>query len=74
MQTAAEVEKWRSRSLADLDLVALLIDGLHVSDHYLVAAMGIDATGQKLVLGLWDGAMENAAARACHRRGERRIV
>ncbi len=29
VQTTAQLEKWRSRSLADLDLVALLIDGLH---------------------------------------------
>jgi len=61
VQTTAQLEKWRSRSLADLDLVALLIDGLHVGDHCLVAALGIDATGQKHVLGLWDGATENAA-------------
>ena len=61
VQTTAQLEKWRSRSLADLDVVALLIDGLHVGDHCLVAAMGIDATGQKHVLGLWDGATENAA-------------
>jgi transposase-like protein len=61
VQTTAQLEKWRSRSLADLDLVAVLIDGLHVGDHCLVAALGIDATGQKHVLGLWDGATENAA-------------
>jgi transposase-like protein len=61
VQTTAQLEKWRSRPLADLDLVALLIDGLHVGEHCLVAAMGIDATGQKHVLGLWDGATENAA-------------
>jgi transposase-like protein len=61
VQTTAQLEQWRSRSLADLDLVALLIDGLHVGDHCLVAALGIDATGQKHVLGLWDGATENAA-------------
>jgi putative transposase len=60
-QTTAQLEKWRSRSLADLDLVALLIDGLHVGEHCLVAALGIDATGQKHVLGVWDGATENAA-------------
>ena len=60
VQTTAQLEKWRSRSLADLDLVALLIDGLHVGEHCLVAALGIDATGQKHVLGLWDGATENA--------------
>lgn len=61
VQTAAQLEKWRTRSLADVDLVALLIDGLHVRDHCLVVALGIDATGQKHVLGLWDGATENAA-------------
>jgi len=60
IQTTAQLEKWRSRPLADLDLVAVLIDGLHVGDHCLVAAMGIDTTGQKHVLGLWDGATENA--------------
>jgi putative transposase len=60
VQTTAQLEKWRSRSLTDLDLVALLIDGLHVGEHCLVAALGIDATGQKHVLGLWDGATENA--------------
>jgi putative transposase len=60
VQTTAQLEKWRSRPLVDLDLVALL-DGLHVGDHCLVAALGIDATGQKHVLGLWDGATENAA-------------
>jgi len=61
VQTTAQLERWRARSLADLDLVALLIDGLHVGDHCLVAALGVDATGQKHVLGLWDGATENAA-------------
>ena len=61
VQTTAQLEKWRSRSLVNLDLVAVLIDGLHVGDHCLVAAMGIDTTGQKHVLGLWDGATENAA-------------
>ena len=60
VQTAAQLEKWRVRSLADLELVALLIDGLHVRDHCLVVARGIDATGQKHVLGVWDGATENA--------------
>jgi transposase-like protein len=61
VQTTAQLEKWRSRSLADLDLVALLIDGIHVGEHCLVAALGIDATGQKHALGVWDGATENAA-------------
>ncbi len=54
------------RGLADarhwtaLDLVALLIDGVHVSDHCLIVALGIAADGQKHALGLWDGSTENA--------------
>jgi len=37
------------------------IDGLHVGDHVLVAAIGNDAAGDKHVLALTLGATENAA-------------
>jgi len=37
------------------------IDGLHVGDHVLVAAIGIDGAGDKHVLALTLGATENAA-------------
>jgi putative transposase len=37
------------------------IDGLHVGDHVLVAAIGIDGAGDKHVLALALGATENAA-------------
>jgi transposase-like protein len=37
------------------------IDGLHVGDHVLVAAIGVDARGDKQVLGIAEGATENAA-------------
>ena len=37
------------------------IDGLHVGDHVMVAAIGINAGGEKHVLGLAEGARENTA-------------
>jgi transposase-like protein len=60
-KTAAQLAAWRSTALDALDLVALLIDGLHIGEHCIVVALGIDHTGQKHALGLWDGSTENAA-------------
>ena len=48
------------RPLGDLNLVALMMDGIEFQDYLLVVAMGFDATGKKHILGLWDGATENA--------------
>lgn len=59
-RTAAQLDAWRSTALDAIDLVALLIDGLHIGEHCIVVALGIDATGAKHALGLWDGSTENA--------------
>jgi len=59
-KTAAQVTDWQTAALEELDLVALLIDGVQFGEHCLVVALGIDATGQKHALGLWDGSTENA--------------
>ena len=56
-----ELKAWLASPLDDLDLVVLQIDGLHVGDHLMVAAIGIDTGGAKHVLGLAEGATENAA-------------
>ena len=48
------------RPLDALDLAGLLIDGVHVGGHCIVVALGIDKTGAKHPLGLWEGATENA--------------
>jgi len=60
-KTAAQLTAWRSTALDALDLVGLLIDGVHVGEHCIVLALGIDRTGRKHALGLWDGSTENAA-------------
>lgn len=59
-KTTAQLAAWQSAPLDTLDLVALLIDGVHVGDHCLIVALGIAADGQKHALGLWDGSTENA--------------
>ena len=51
-----------SRSLAGLELAVLMLDGVHFGKHVVLVAMGIDAQGKKHVLGLWEGATENAVA------------
>jgi transposase-like protein len=50
----------QTATLDGLDLVGLLIDGVHVGEHCLIVALGIAADGQKHALGLWDGSTENA--------------
>jgi transposase-like protein len=59
-KTAAQLRAWQSAPLDGLDLVALLVDGVHLGDHCLIVALGIAADGQKHALGLWDGSTENA--------------
>src|SRR5262249_32632814 len=51
---------WQTASLDGLDLVGLLIDGVHIGEHCSMVALGIAADGQKHALGLWDGSTENA--------------
>lgn len=61
-KTSTEMDKWLKRDLSDLDLAVLMIDGLHIDDHVLIVALGIDEQGHKHVLGLREGATENAAS------------
>ena len=58
-QTQAQLDAWRATPLADLDLAVLLLDGVHVGHHCIVVALGIDVTGQKHALGVWEGSTEN---------------
>ena len=49
------------RRLEDLNLVVLMIDGIHFDGQVLVVALGIAESGEKHVLGVWQGATENTA-------------
>jgi len=47
------------KDLSGLDLVALMIDGVHFADHLCVVALGIDIDGAKHPLALVEGSTEN---------------
>jgi transposase-like protein len=57
--SAAQLKKLCEKKLGELDLVAILIDGIHLGKQVLVVALGIESSGKKHVLGLWQGATEN---------------
>ena len=58
--SAKKLEALLERPLGKLDLVAIGIDGIDLSGEVLVIAVGIDRQGKKHILGLWQGATENA--------------
>jgi putative transposase len=60
--TEANVSRWLQRDLSHIDMLVLMIDGLHVGDHVILVAMAIDAAGKKHVLGLREGATENSTS------------
>ena len=60
--TTEKLAEWMHRSLAALDVWAVFIDGIHFGEHVVLCALGVDATGAKHVLGLWEGATENEVA------------
>jgi putative transposase len=59
--SAAQLQELCERKLDELELVALLIDGIDIGKQVLVVALGIEPSGKKHVLGLWQGATENTS-------------
>ena len=57
--SAAQLQELCEKKLGELDLVAIFIDGIHLGQQVLVVALGLENSGQKHVLGLWQGATEN---------------
>ena len=57
--SAAQLKELCERKLDGLDLVVILIDGQEVGGQTVVVALGIETSGKKQALGLWQGATEN---------------
>jgi transposase-like protein len=55
-----KLKQLMERSLAGISLAVMMIDGTIFKGQNLVVAIGIDPSGRKLVLGLRQGATENA--------------
>jgi putative transposase len=48
------------RDFSNLDILAIWIDGIQLGAYHVICAVGVDAGGQKHVLGVREGATENA--------------
>lgn len=58
--TRERLTEMMSRDLSTIPLCAVMIDGIHVGEHLVLVALGIDEGGEKHVLALYEGATENA--------------
>ena len=53
-----QLTQWLARPIGDLELPVVMIDGMHYRDRVILLALGIDAKGDKHVLGLREGSTE----------------
>ena len=53
-----QLAQWLARPIGKLDLPVVMIDGIHFRDRVILLALGIDAQGDKHVLGLREGSTE----------------
>jgi len=57
--TTKQMTTWLTTPLGDRHFPIVMIDGIHLGDHLVLIALGIDANGKKQVLGLREGDTEN---------------
>jgi transposase-like protein len=60
-QTRQALEEVMKRPLSGHRYPVLMLDGIEMGEHTVIVALGADGVGQKHLLGLWEGATENAA-------------
>lgn len=60
--TREKLQEMMSRDLGSLKLCAIMIDGIHVDEHLVLVALGIDEDAEKHILGLYEGATENTTS------------
>lgn len=60
--TTKALDELLARDLGELDVAALMIDGILFAETCCVAALVITADGTKVPVGLWDGDTENTTA------------
>ena len=59
-RTKTALGELMSRSLSDVRLAVMMLDGMEIADRTHVVALGISTEGVKIPLGLWEGSTENA--------------
>jgi putative transposase len=60
--TTEKMDELFRRDLSEIDLAVVMLDGVHMADHVVLVALGVDVAGEKHVLGIREGATENATA------------
>ncbi len=58
-RTGEHLQQLMARSLSDVRLAALMLDGIELKGRCCVVALGVSTEGVKIPLGLWDGSTEN---------------
>jgi putative transposase len=58
--SSEQLEALAERRFEQLDLLVIYIDGIRFGDHHVIVSIGVDSEGRKHVLGLREGATENA--------------
>jgi putative transposase len=57
--TTKQMTSWLTMPVGDRHFPIVMIDGIHLGDHLVLIALGIDTEGKKQVLGLREGDTEN---------------
>jgi transposase-like protein len=60
--TAKKIEELQKRSLKEMDIRAVFIDGKKFKKHGVIVALGVASDGQKFVLGIYQADTENSAS------------
>ena len=58
----AALQELVERRFEGIDLLVIYLDGMQFGEHHVISAVGVDRAGHKHVLGMQQGATENAAA------------
>ncbi len=58
-KTKKALDELMARDLGDVEVVALMVDGVHFAEHCCVVALAICVDGTKVPVGLWLGDTEN---------------
>ncbi len=57
--TAKKIEDLQKRSLAEMDIRAVFIDGKRFSKYGVIIAIGVGSSGQKYIIGVYQSDTEN---------------
>ncbi len=58
--TAKKIEELQKRSLKEMDIRAVFIDGKRFSKHGVIIALGVASDGRKFILGIYQADTENS--------------